>query len=161
MCHNWCPYESGEHARNRCARERRTLAEGQDLLRSLPTAEIPDEVWAKWSQQQKEEYSRESLDALVEKGLVKVTPPDRIRFGEDVELAITFVRTEPRVDVEFKRMWDMPDTAFQMTFYPARREPTGFQALRVAATLTQHAIFGAARIFIQQQQRRPKDRVRA
>jgi hypothetical protein len=125
----------------------------QDLLRKIPTAEIPDDLWAEWTRAGSE-YLQESMDTLVEKGVVKIKSPDRIRFGEDVELAITFVRTQPRVDVEFKRMWEGAETVFQVTFYPPRREPSGFEGLRVAATLTQHAIFGAARILTGQ--RAPK-----
>ena len=115
----------------------------QRLLRRIPAAEIPDDLLASWIRTDSEHLD-EDVDDWVEKGLVQLKAPDEIRFGEDVELAITFVRTYPRVDVEFKRMWRGAETVFQVTFYPARSVSAEIDALRVAATLTQHAIFGVA-----------------
>jgi hypothetical protein len=109
------------------------------LMRRIPVAELPGELWVEWKRTHSENLEL-SLDLLIDRGLLKPKPAEQVVMGEDLELALTFVRTGPRVDVEFKRMWDSSQTVFQLTFEPTKRSRSRGGALRVSAEFTHDAL---------------------
>jgi hypothetical protein len=110
------------------------------VFRRIPVAEIPKEIWSKW-ERSKSIHLEESMELLVEKGLVKPKEPSELEFGEDISLEVNFSRLVPAVDIEFRRMWDTPETVFVITFGPERgalsRAPHDMQLI---ATVTQHTL---------------------
>jgi hypothetical protein len=110
------------------------------VFRRIPVAEIPKEIWSKW-ERSKSIHLEESMELLVEKGLVKPKKPSELEFGEDISLEVNFSRLVPAVDIEFRRMWDTPETVFAIAFGPERgalsRAPHDMQLI---ATVTQHTL---------------------
>src|SRR5262249_23433675 len=108
--------------------------------RRMPVVEVPDELWAEWKRTARQNLHL-SLDQLIDRGVLKLKPAQQVVMGEDLELALTFYRAgAPRVDVEFIRMWDKPQTVFQLTFQPLKKSRTRGGALRVSAQFTQDAL---------------------
>jgi hypothetical protein len=110
------------------------------VFQNIPVAEVPSELWLEWKRTESVHLD-ESVDLLIKQGLVKPKAPSELEFGEDISLEIKFSRLVPAVEVEFLRMWDSAQTAFELTFGLER----GAQAraphdMRLVATLTQHTI---------------------
>lgn len=109
----------------------------EQLMLSVPVAEVPIELWAQWKREKSPNLHR-NLEDLIEEGLVRTKAPEELRFGDDLEVRIAFVRKYPRIDVEFRRMWsDQPSTPFQISFLP-KRFPHKRHDLEVSATITQN-----------------------
>ena len=112
------------------------------VFRRIPVAEIPNELWSKWKRS-KSIHLDESMELLVEKGLVKPKAPSELEFGEDISLEVNFSRLVPAVEIEFRRMWDSPQTVFLITFGPERgAQSRGAHDMRLVATVTQHTLAG-------------------
>ena len=112
------------------------------VFRRIPVAEIPGELWSKWKRS-KSIHLEESMERLVEKGLVKPKAPSALEFGEDISLEVNFSRLVPAVEIEFRRMWDSPQTVFLITFGPERgAQSRAAHNMRLIATLTQHTLAG-------------------
>jgi hypothetical protein len=120
-----------------------------ELMRRIPVGEVPFELWAEWKRTNSENLHL-SFDLLLDRGLLKWKPAEEVVMGEDLELALTFVRTGPRIDVEFIRMWDSAETVFQLSFEPAKRSRRGHAALRVSAQFTQDALVALGMILTNQ-----------
>ena len=110
------------------------------VFRRIPVAEIPKELWSKWKRS-KSIHLEESMELLVEKGLVKPKAPSEVEFGEDISLEVNFSRLVPAVEIEFRRMWDSPQTVFVIIFGPERgAQSRAPHDMRLIATLTQHTL---------------------
>jgi hypothetical protein len=83
------------------------------FLRTIPTADIIDPE--KW-----ETSGGYNTDQLFHDGILGVKPRDETEIGIDVLLSTKFIRTKPRIDVEFKRYWDGPQDLLLIEFYPRR-----------------------------------------
>jgi hypothetical protein len=123
------------------------------VFQNIPVAEVPPELWREWKRSESVHLD-ESVDLLIRQGLLKPKAPSELEFGEDISLEIKFSRLVPAVEVEFRRMWDSPQTALTLTFGPERgalaRAPHDMQ---LVATLTQHTI--AALALVQRDMVRP------
>jgi hypothetical protein len=103
---------------------------------------IPCELWSKWKRS-KSVHLDESMELLVEKGLVKPKAPSELEFGEDISLEVNFSRLVPAVEIEFRRMWESPETVFLITFGPQRgAQSRAPHDMRLIATVTQHTLAG-------------------
>jgi hypothetical protein len=103
---------------------------------------IPCELWSKWKRS-KSVHLDESMELLVEKGLVKPKAPSELEFGEDISLEVNFSRLVPAVEIEFSRMWESPETVFLITFGPERgAQSRAPHDMRLIATVTQHTLAG-------------------
>jgi hypothetical protein len=111
------------------------------VFRRIPVAEIPKKLWSKWTRS-KSIHLHESMELLVEKGLVKPKKPTELVFGEDISLEVKFNRLFPSVEIEFRRMWADPQTVFVITF-GSERGPHDMH-MQLIATLTQHMLAGVA-----------------
>jgi hypothetical protein len=110
------------------------------VFRRMPVAEIPRELWSKW-ERSKSVHLEESMELLVKKGLVKPKAPSALEFGEDISLEVNFSRLIPAVEIEFRRMWDSPQTVFLITFGPERgAQSRAAHDMRLIATVTQHTL---------------------
>jgi hypothetical protein len=119
------------------------------FMQSIPVAEIPGPLWWEWKRSNSENLDR-SVDWLVEHGLAETIPSGKKTLGEHLELRIAFLRTEPpRIEVEFVRYWDHPETIFQISFFPPKHRWTT-SALRVSAIFTQDALFGMGLVLADQ-----------
>jgi hypothetical protein len=105
---------------------------------TMPVAEIPSELSKQWKRSNSI-HLEQSLDYLIEQGLVKPKAPQELEFGEDISLEINFSRVVPSVDIEFRRMWDAADTAFVLSFGPGAHGSRPHD-LRLVATITQHTL---------------------
>jgi hypothetical protein len=112
------------------------------VFRRIPVAEIPNELWSKWKRS-KSVHLDESMELLVEKGLVKPKAPSELEFGEDISLEVNFSRLVPAVEIEFRRMWESRQTVFLITFGPERgAQSRAPHNMRLIATVTQHTLAG-------------------
>jgi hypothetical protein len=112
------------------------------VFRHIPVAEVPNKLWSKWKRS-KSIHLHESMERLVEKGLVKPKIPSELVFGEDISLEVNFSRLVPAVEIEFRRMWDSPQTVFLITFGSERgAQSRAPHDMRLIATLTQHTLAG-------------------
>jgi hypothetical protein len=110
------------------------------VFRHIPVAEIPKELWSRWKRS-KSIHLEESMELLVEKGLVKPKEPSELEFGEDISLEVNFSRLVPAAEIEFRRMWDSPQTVFVITFGPERgAQSRAPHDMRLIATVTQHTL---------------------
>jgi hypothetical protein len=106
----------------------------------IPVAEIPGDLWAEW-QRQESQYLEQSLDRLIQEGLVQTKPSNTLRFGEDISLEFKFSRLNTAVEIEFRRMWDAPQTVLALVFgSPLGAQDRGPHVLRIEATVTQHLL---------------------
>ena len=114
------------------------------LLRSIPVAEIPSDKYKRW----RKKYKDYDIDQLVNEGILSTKPREEILIGEDVQLAIKFVRSMPRVDVEIKRLWDAIEDVFQISFFPyASNSRDLFAAsgdLTIVSGVSQHTVTALA-----------------
>jgi len=112
------------------------------VFRRIPVAEIPNKLWSKWKRS-KSVHLHESMERLVEKGLVKPKIPSELFFGEDISLEVNFSRLVPAVEIDFRRVWDSPQTVFLITFGPERgAQSRAPHDMRLIATITQHTLAG-------------------
>jgi hypothetical protein len=113
------------------------------LFRSIPVAEIPDDLRRRW-EREKSPYLKTSMEDLIGKGLVTPKPVTDLEFGEDINVEIRFSRLIPAVEVEFFRMWDSPQTVYMITFGPERGpQSRAAHDMRLIATITQHVVAAA------------------
>jgi hypothetical protein len=113
------------------------------LFRQIPVAEVPGELWSEWKRTQSV-HLHQSVDLLIEQGLICPKRADDLAFGEDISLEIAFNRLGQSVDIEFRRMWDSPETIFVASFSPKRRiQKSPPDDLRLVATITQHSLAAA------------------
>jgi hypothetical protein len=110
------------------------------LLRDIPTTEIPKKLWRKW----KGNWPAPSVDELVEKGHIKIRPRKDVSLGDHVQLRIVFDRSLPMVDVEIERDWDTVEDLLLIRFGAATIHPSDLISYasdyRIAGMLTQHTL---------------------
>jgi hypothetical protein len=112
------------------------------VFRRIPVAAIPRQLWSKWKRS-KSIHLEQSMDLLVEKGLVKPKEPSALEFGEDIGLEVNFSRLVPAVEIEFRRMWGSAQTVFLITFGPERgAQSRAPHNMRLIATVTEHTLAG-------------------
>jgi hypothetical protein len=78
----------------------------RNFLHQIPTARFSAQFWRKL-----EECPSIGVDVerLLEAGIIKTTPPEKMRIGKDITLTFSFISTYPRVDMDLTRMWGNPD----------------------------------------------------
>jgi hypothetical protein len=87
------------------------------LFGVVPVAEIPDKLFHDWKRT-KSIHLDQSLDYLIEQGLIKPKTPQELEFGEDINLELNFSRQIPALNIEFKRVWHSAETALELAFGP-------------------------------------------
>jgi hypothetical protein len=114
-----------------------------NVFKHIPVVEIPDDLWRSWKRD-KSAYLEESMDELVKKGLITPKPATDLQFGEDINVEVSLSRLVPAVEIEFRRMWDGPQTVYAITFGPERgAQSRAPHDMRLIATITQHVVAAA------------------
>jgi hypothetical protein len=125
----------------RCTIDRK-LAE---LFHEIPAAEIPPDVRRKWNSEKHPPHRFKSMEQLIKEGLVAPYAPAALAFGKQINLEIRFNRLIPSVEIEFSRVWDVPQAVAVITFGPERGGAAlGRHHLQLAAVFTQHTLAAVA-----------------
>jgi len=115
-----------------------------ELFRNIPSAAIPADLRADW-REKGSPHLHKTMEQLIKEGLVAAYSATELRFGEQVGVRFRFDRLVPSVDVEFVRIWDLPQVVAVVSFGPDRQaRARGQHRLQLAAEFTQHMLAAVA-----------------